>query len=68
MAASTIAVAAMHCPTPTFDVYLRASQEARGLGLRLVGYLGRRDDVLGPMAPPGMCCHIFEAADPSADR
>lgn len=63
MAGSTIAVAAMHCPEPTTEVYVRAAQEARGLGLRLGDYLGRRDDVLGPMAAPGLCCHIFEAVD-----
>lgn len=53
----------MFCPDPTTEVWLRAAQEARKLGMRLGGYLGRRDDVLGPMAAPGMCCHIFEAVD-----
>lgn len=58
----------MHCPDPTAEVYVRAAQEARALGLRLTRYLGRRDDVLGPLAQPGLCCHLFEAVDPPAGR
>lgn len=59
-----VAVAA-RCPTPTVEVFRRAALEARGLGLHLGAYLGRRDDVLGPVAAPGMCCHIFATYEPA---
>ncbi len=59
MSDQLVAVAAQDCPAPTVEVFRRAAEEATGLGLALGAYLGRRDDVLGPLAAPGLCCHIF---------
>ncbi len=59
MSDQLVAVAAQNCPIPTDEVFRRAAEEANGLGLWLGAYLGRRDDALGPLAAPGMCCHIF---------
>ncbi len=63
MSDQLVAVAAQDCPRPTVEVFRRADEEARGLGLSLCAYLGRRDDALGPLAAPGMCCHIFSTTD-----
>lgn len=66
MSDQLVAIAAQNCPIPTVEVFRRAAEEADELGLSLGAYLGRRDDVLGPLAAPGMCCHIFATTDPNA--
>ncbi len=64
MSDQLVAVAAQNCPIPTDEVFRRAAEEATGLGLSLGSYLGLRDDAIGPLAAPGMCCLIFATADP----
>ncbi len=63
MSDQLVAVAAQDCPYPTVEVFRQAAREADALGLGLVAYLGRRDDALGPLAAPGLCCHVFATAN-----
>lgn len=60
-----VAVAALDSPVPDAVIWDQARVEAEALGLTVGAYLGRRDDVLGPLRSPRMCCHVF-AANPAS--
>ncbi|MBM0275341.1 hypothetical protein [Micromonospora tarensis] len=59
-----ILVAAHEHPDHDEWVTEQAQAEAERSGLTLGAYLGR-EDALGPLRTPELCCHVFAASKPT---